>query len=83
MPKVLNLIAKRKRLLFLDEAVFTSRSVMSKVWAKNSDGAVISKDKYGFACVAVVAAIDVDGKLISCVTSAKSIKEPEFCKILK
>ena len=56
---------------------------MPKVWAKNSDGAVISKDKYGFACVAVVAAIDVDGKLISCVTSAKSIKEPEFCKILK
>ncbi len=56
---------------------------MAKVWAKNNEGAVINKDKYGFACVAVVAAIDVDGKLISCVTSAKSIKEPEFCKLLR
>jgi transposase len=56
---------------------------MSKVWAKNSEEAVIGKDKFGFACVAVVAAIDVNGKLVSLVTSRKSIKEPEFKKMLK
>jgi hypothetical protein len=51
---------------------------MPKVWAKNSEEVVIGKEKFGFSCVAVVAAIDINGKLITLVTSPKSIKEPEF-----
>ena len=74
---------QRANILFVDEAVFTQRSVLPKVWAKNSEEATMSKEKYGFAAVAVVAAINMDGKVVGLVSSAMSIKKPEFSKLLR
>jgi hypothetical protein len=41
--RVIKLIGQYKRVLFIDEAVFTTRSVMKKVWANNKEQAWIIK----------------------------------------
>ena len=74
---------QRRNILFVDEAVFTQRSTIKKVWAKTSEEATIFKDSYGFNCTSVVAATNLKGETVALVTSGKSIKAPEFVQFLK
>ena len=42
LPRLLMLVAQRKCVLFLDECVFTNRSIADKVWAKPNSSAIIA-----------------------------------------
>ena len=71
-------------ILFVDEAVFTSRLQLTKAWTKNyRRPPVVYINKLGFAAVAVTGAIDIEGKLISIVEEAHSINVDKFLTFLR
>lgn len=65
--------------MFIDEAVFTSRLQLTKVWAKyHRKPPVLFKQKLGFAAVAITGAIDKNGKVITAITESYSINVDKF-----
>ncbi len=65
LPKVIRLISNHAKIVFIDEAVFTSGQIRPKYWAKAGDASLkIDKAKIGFRTIAVVAAkISKDAQL--------------------
>jgi hypothetical protein len=59
--------------LFLDEAVYTQRSCISKTWRNRYAGAEFEKARQGFGAVAVAAVIDAFGVLQAYVVRDHSI----------
>jgi hypothetical protein len=77
---IIQLYQQQANLIFIDEAVFSSKQVRSKCWAK-SEGMplLVDKKKLGFKAIAVVAGIDIRGKVVAITMREKSICNPDFC----
>ena len=60
-------------MLFVDECVFTQRSLLEKIWSKKTDEAILEKKAMSFNAIAVVGAIDVHGELVAYVIRRGSI----------
>ena len=66
LPKVIRLIQNHVNIVFVDEAVFTSGQIRAKYWAKAGDASLkIDKAKIGFRVIAVVAAINLQGRVVA------------------
>ena len=73
LPKLLKLTRNKNNVLFLNEAVFTTRSIIKRVWASQAESAKVFKSNYRFEAVGVAAAIDLKGRLVAYVTAPNSI----------
>ena len=69
-------------LLFVDEAVFTSGQVGMKTWQANRQNLVVNMERLSFPCIAVVAAVNVHGKLVAYLLTEKSITSAKMVKFL-
>lgn len=79
LPKVIELIEKRKNIVFVDEAVFTSGQLAARYWARSGNEPFeILKHKLGFEAVAVVAGINLNGKVVAMLTQKRSINAVDF-----
>ena len=77
--KVIELIEKRKNIVFVDEAVFTSNQLCARYWARSGNQPFeVLKHKLGFEAVAVVAGINVNGKVVAMLTQKRSINAIDF-----
>ncbi len=82
--RVLNIIASKAPIYFIDEAVFTSKLQSSKVWTRaGRNPMVIYKPKIGFKAIAVVGAIDIKGKVRTICTFDYSINVDKFIQFLQ
>lgn len=78
------MIESRANIVFVDEACFTSGQIRARYWAKAGDTSLkIDKEKIGFKCIAVVAAIDLQGRVVACLQRDMSIKTDDFVDFLK
>ena len=65
--------------LFVDEAVFTSKQIQSRVWYfKGEKNVTVPKRALGFKAIAVVAAIDRNGRVIGLTLADGSIGKHQF-----
>ena len=63
---MIRLIEQRANIVFVDEACFTSNQIRARYWAKAGDASLkIDKAKIGFKCIAVVGAINVQGRVVA------------------
>ena len=78
LPTVIELIEKRKNIVFVDEAVFTSGQLCARYWAARSGNQPfeVLKHKLGFKAVAVVAGINLNG--VAMLTQKRSINAIDF-----
>ena len=79
-----NLIAAiraRRELVFLDEAVFSKRSLINQTWRKPYSQPDLLKAKFSFNAVGVVAAINTSGQVVGCVLREQSIKLDALCEL--
>lgn len=82
-PRVIKLIKNDANIVFVDEAVFTSNQVRARYWAKAGRQPLeVPKAKLGFKAVAVVAALDLRGKVVSLITREKSIDTEAFLEFM-
>jgi hypothetical protein len=73
-PKVIKFVESGSLVYFIDEAVFSSKLCDSKVWAlPGTEPPKIIRRKIGFPAVAVTAAIDFSGKVVSVLTCKHSV----------
>ena len=73
-----------ERVLFMDEAVFSSAQVTNKVWfGRQRERVVVQKKKAGFKAIAVAAAIDMDGKIAGLHICDHSIDRFSYVKFLE
>lgn len=76
-------LENKQRVLFVDEAVFTTNQSVSDVWWKSGTTPPSKNvNALSFSAVAVVAAIDVEGRLISYLIKEFSIKKEDFIEFL-
>jgi len=69
LPKDLELIEKRKNIVFVDEAVFTSNQLCARYWARSGNQPFeVLKHKLGFEAVAIVAGVNLNGYVVAIVT---------------
>ena len=62
--RVLEIVALKAPIYFIDEAVFTSKLQTNKVWTRGGrNPMMIYKPRIGFNAIAVVGAIDIKGKV--------------------
>lgn len=81
---MIRLIEQRANIVFVDEACFTSNQIRARYWAKAGDASLkIDKAKIGFKCIAVVAAIDVQGRVVALLQRDLSIKTSDFVDFLR
>jgi len=79
LPKVIEMIEKRKNIVFVDEAVFTSGQLCARYWARSGNQPFeVLKHKLGFEAVAVVAGINLNGKVVAMLTQKRSINAIDF-----
>ena len=84
LPQVIKLIENQSRIVFVDEAMFTSGQIRARYWAKAGDESLnVEKLKIGFKEVAVVGAIDLSGRVVALLTREKSIATDDFVAFLK
>ena len=74
-------LERKDILLFLDECVFTNRSIVEKVWSKSHFSATIQKKRLGFKAIGVVGAIDTTGRLVALKTSGEWVKLDDLREI--
>jgi len=67
--------------LFVDECVFTPRSLLRKIWSTNSEETILYKKKTSFKAVAVLGAISVEGELVAYVLREGSIQLDDLKKM--
>ena len=80
---MIRLIEQRANIVFVDEACFTSNQIRARYWAKAGDASLkIDKEKIAFKCIAVVAAIDVQGRVVALLQRDLSIKTSDFVDFL-
>jgi hypothetical protein len=81
---VIRLIEQRENIVFVDEACFTSNQIRARYWAKAGDASLkIDKAKIGFKCIAVVGAINVQGRVVALLQRDLSIKTSDFVEFLR
>ena len=79
LPRVIKLIEKHQNIVFVDEAVLTSGQIQARYWAKSGDTSLkIEKKKLGFKAIAVVAAINIQGRVVALLIKDKSIITSDF-----
>ena len=79
LPKVIELIEKRKNIVFVDEAVLTSNQLCARYWARSGNQPFeVLKHKLEFEAVAVVAWINMNGKVVAILTQKRSINAIDF-----
>ena len=55
-----------RSIVFVDETMFTTNQVRAKIWFPPHDGTIfVPKKQLGFQSIAVVAATNVQGQLVS------------------
>lgn len=73
-PRILQLCKKKANVLFMDEAVFTTNQVKPTIWfGRQKEPVMIEKKKLSFKAIAVAAATDVHGKVVSYLSRQGSI----------
>lgn len=72
MPALITALKSGQTILFVDECVFTSRSIQSKMWRNRSLETFIQKENLTFKAIPVLAAIDIEGRVISCIIGEES-----------
>ena len=66
LPRMISMIEQNKNLIFVDEAVFSSRLDHSKSWWVPGNRAIlIDRNSLGFKAVGVVAGIDMQGRVVA------------------
>ena len=77
------MIENQENLLFVDEAVYSSTQIAQKVWApRGLESPMVARNKISFKAVAVVAAMDIRGKVVAVHMKEKSIKKADFLDFL-
>ena len=77
-------IDAKARVLFMDEAVFTSAQVSPKVWfCPEKTPVMIPRKKLSFKAIAVAAAIDMDGAVVGLEVVDDSIDSISYCRFLQ
>ena len=83
-PRLIRMIENQENLLFVDEAVYSSTQIAQKVWApRGLESPMVARNKISFKAVAVVAAMDIRGKVVAVHMKEKSIKKADFLDFLK
>ena len=75
-PRILGLCAEqgKAKVLFMDEAVFTTNQVKPTIWfGRQKEPLMIEKKKLSFKAIAVAAATDRHGKVVAYISRPKSI----------
>ncbi len=81
----IRLIEQRANIVFVDEACFTSNQIRARNWAKAGDASLkIDKAKIAFsACVDVVVAIEVQGRVVALLQKDFSIETTDLVDFLR
>ena len=58
LPALVRALYEKRTVLFIDEAVFTQRSLQEMVWRHKHTQSVFLKNRLSFPAVAVIAAMD-------------------------
>ncbi len=84
LPKVIRLIQNHAIIVFVDEAIFTSGQIRAQYWAKAVDASLkIDKAKIGLRAIAVVAAINLQGRVVALLLREGSICTGDFVDFLQ
>lgn len=78
LPALLKALRKREVVVFVDECVFTDRSLLEKTWRKRDQHELIAKPKLSFNAIAVLGGITTEGRLVSFVIRECSIDLDAF-----
>ena len=82
-PKIIKAIAEKKLVLFMDEAVFSSKQVRPTVWySAQKEPVLLQKKTIGFKAIAVAAAIDCEGRVVAHRVVDGAIDNLEFQRFL-
>ena len=73
IEELVKLTARGEIILFVDECMFTNRSILDQTWRPSSMGDVFTKRKISFKAVGVLGAIDTEGTLHVCIVKDGSI----------
>ena len=82
LPRLSGLILSKLQIYFADEAVFTYNQLKTFCWYPPKLSADIPRKKTGFSCIAVVAAIDIEGNIRGLTMSSKFISHLEFSSMM-
>lgn len=80
---MINSFHRGRELLFLDECVFTSRSLLTRVWRRRNADSIFPKTSLTFGAVAVIAVINIEGELIAYEMAEGSIKIDHMLLLLR
>ncbi len=59
------MFSRGKNIVFVDEAVYSSKQICAKVWhPSGGEGPILEKNKLGFEAIAAVAGIDTLGRIV-------------------
>lgn len=75
-------IRAKRELVFIDEAVFSKRSLINQTWRKPYSSDSFFKAKYSFTAVGAVAAINTSGQVVGCVLRDNSIRLEALCELM-
>ena len=81
---MINLMEKKKNIVFVDEAVFSSKLDHGKSWwLPGNKTIVVDRNSLGFKAVGVVAGINMLGKVVAVHMELNSIDKHSFVIFLK
>ena len=81
---MLEAVRAKTPVLFMDEAVFTTSQVKTKVWfGKQNSPITVPRKKLSFKAIAVAAAVDADGAVVALHIVDHSIDGAAFCVFLE
>ena len=73
MAQLIDATKKKQIVLFLDEAMFTARSILDRTWRKPDQDEIFKSSKLKFNAIGVLGAIDTEGRIIAYVVRDDSI----------
>lgn len=78
LPKLLKITLSGQIVVFVDECMFTSRSIFNRSWRHAFTESLFSKARLSFKAIGVVAAINLQGQVVALIVKDGSIKVPEL-----
>lgn len=81
LQRLLDVTKQGHVVVFMDECVYTQRSLIKTVWKKPSMSDFFPKTRLGFDAIAVLGVIDLKGQLRVLITQPKSIGVPNLIEM--
>ena len=81
MEKLFAITERGEIIVFMDECMFTSRSLIDRTWRSSDMSGLFNKRKLTFKAIGVLGVISVEGELLVSIIKDGSIGLPELIQM--